>query len=1156
MNLPTNLFENYTPPAVYLCQPDKEIIGELQVFDFDATFKFNTYSEIQFSVGKNYNDIISGYTFKNPYYDLIDSIRVIYIRGVGHFIIQDVEEDLNENDTKTVSCFSLEYATSTKYLDTFHVNTGEYESLEYIYHMQQYGNDYSVDNPYKEATSYDPYERYYAKVYTDTNSYNYEEVKIFDEAAFNNYEEQLYVKAYPNIRFYNPSTPALSLLHIVFNYIPEWKIGYVDPDLMYQERTFSEDRISVYDFLCETAAETFKYVIVWDSINGVANFYATEEDGVTDDNKVQTLWDTDVYISKDNLASQINIKYSTDDIRTKLKVTGGDDLSIRDVNLGQNYIVNLSFYNDPSWLGSELYEKYNEYLKEVERYTEQYTALISAWSAAYNEYNELMNAIPVANNVLYVGDEFELLYCIYRPIYEDGASDATIQSAIETAKTSLQNKLNVYQVKDDTDANKSDNVLLTLSNADSDSSTIRVYYNKGESAYKVKRTITNATTGVISSVEYGLGAWVSEELTASKLGLTGWTIKSIGTLGAYLCLVKDETQKENIEDYGIRLLQEKQATYTKIFITQTEGYYSKEGNQCIASDEAPTGEISVGTKWLDTDSSPLMLYIYSNGSWVEYDAEEDMSNYENYARFIENYEKLKVVQEVLVEKELEATYLLNGEELTDYYFTEDKITFDNLVKVVENQFPNDTMVYDTEDLNEYGILKFTKSSESDKEYAIYIGDNGHPYISYARSQGVCLKKMNKLNGASAMENYFTQGELIRLSPFIREDEYSNSNIILTGYESEEEEISIKQTLLEEATKELKKICQPKLSFDVDMANIMAIPEFEPLKEQFQLGNFVRVEIRPGYIKRARLLEIHINFDDISDFSCTFGDLVTTKDEVDKAADLLKQAVTAGKTVASSSSSWQKAVEKSNSIEQSIRDGLKDAALSVGSTKNQSITWDEKGILGRKLIDGTTDTYEDEQFLLSNNKLLFTNDAWNTSKGVFGKFTIQDENGNYIERWGILTDAVVGGYIQGSEIRGGTLYIGGEGGSFSVAEDGSVTITDSTGTSKYATSSDFKQATGWSSELISEGPTVFTDKNQTATLWCKVYYNGVEKTNEIGASNFDWYRSSNDTIADDTWNEAHSGKNYYKRYINVTHEDIKNNASFYCKVNIDTTTVDV
>ena len=107
MNLPTNLFENYTPPAVYLCQPDKEIIGELQVFDFDATFKFNTYSEIQFSVGKNYNDIISGDTFKNPYYDLIDSIRVIYIRGVGHFVIQDVETRLCKSFAFSLSLKSL-----------------------------------------------------------------------------------------------------------------------------------------------------------------------------------------------------------------------------------------------------------------------------------------------------------------------------------------------------------------------------------------------------------------------------------------------------------------------------------------------------------------------------------------------------------------------------------------------------------------------------------------------------------------------------------------------------------------------------------------------------------------------------------------------------------------------------------------------------------------------------------------------------------------------------------------------------------------------------------------------------------------------------------------------------------------------------------------
>lgn len=1013
MNLPSNLFENYAPPSVFLCQPNKEIIGELQVYDFSGTFKFNTYSEIQFSVAKTYNDSVQGKSIENPYYSLIDSLRVIYILGIGHFVIQDVQENLNDYDSKTVSCFSLEYSTSTKFLDTFRINTGEDDSLEYIYHMQKNGVNYSIDKPYiKAPIVFDPYERYFIKEYTDNDSYVYTEVKINNEITFSEYDEQLYVKAFPNIRFYNPSNTALSLLHIVFNYIPEWKIGYVDPDLWFQERTFSEDRIAVYDFLSNTAAETFQYVIQWDSINGVANFYATEEDGITENNEIQTRWDTDVFISRENLASQIDVKYSTDEIRTKLKVTGGDDLSIRDVNLGESNIMNLSFYNDPLWLGNDLYVAYNKYVNQVEENTAKYTTYISSWVAAYNEYNDLMNAIPIEQNVLRIGDKFELLYCLYRPIYNEDASNTEIETAISTAKASLEKKLNLYHVNEDTKYNKKDNVLLILENADSDSATIRVYYNSSESVYKVRRTITNATTGVISSVECSLRQWVEEELTASYLGLDNYTIKSIGTLGAYLCLVKDETKKENIEDYGIRLLKEKQSVYTKIFIAQTEGYYSKEGNQCVASDTQPTGEVADGTKWLDTDSSPLMLYIYKNGAWTEYDPtvnNENQSDYENYARYIENYEKLQVVQEALLEKELCASYLLNGVAVKNRYFTKDKITSENLLSVIAEYFPEEykngtiTLVgYE----REFGIARFTIGMDPDNEYAVYVGDDGIPYIAYNRSQGVNLCRMNTLKKESAMENFFTEGELIRLSPFIREDEYNNSNIILTGYESEEEEISIKKTLLEEATKELKKICQPKLSFSITMANIMAIPEFAPLREQFQLGNFVKVELRENYIKRARLLEVYINFDDLSDFSCTFGDLVTTKDEVDKTADLLQQAVTAGKTVAASSSSWQKAVDKSTELDKAIKDGLKDAALSVGSANGQNIIWNDQGIWCRKLVDGTENTYEDEQLRIINNKLLFSNDGFQTARSCFGKFEVDG-----ITHWGTCCDVLQNDYVE-------------------------------------------------------------------------------------------------------------------------------------------------
>lgn len=1166
MNLPSNLFDNYAPPQTFLCQPDKTIIGELQPYDFTSIFKFNTYSEATFTISKTYIDIIDGKIIPNPYYFLADSLRVIYIRDMGHFVIQDVKENISESNTKTITAFSLEYSTAAKYLDNFRINTGEDDSLEYVYHIQQYGVNYSIDSPYKAApTTFDPYERYYIKEYTSDTAYVYTEVQIVDADAFVSYEEDLYIKSYPNIRFYWPSNPDLSLLHIIFSHIPEWKIGHVDKELWYQERTFSEERVSVYDFLYNTAAETFKYVMEWDSINGEVNFYATEEDGVTEENNIQTLWDTDVFISHENLASSIDISYSTDDIRTKLKVTGGDGVDIRDVNLGQNHITNLSFYNDPMWLGRDLAIKYNKYIKEVNGYTDVYSDLMSKWAAAYNEHNELMNHVPINVDVIRVGDVFETLYCSYKPVHAEDATQEQIDDAIVAAKNSLVNKLKLFKVNEDTymsasmHGNKTDNVLLTLDNANSDNATIRVYYNTENSEYRVSRTLTNATSGAVVVDDYNLLRWVEGRLTSSYMKLDGFKIKSIGTLGAYLCTVKDETVKENVEGYGIRLLEEKQSVYTKIFITQTEGYMSKEEYQCLASDEVPDGVIANGTRWLDTDSENADIYIYSNGNWVKYDAANNKSDFENYARFIENYQKLQVVQEVLAEKEKVATYLKDGiaienrrDILTDldadgnsfdYNVPSDderqSANFINLISVANNYFPKESLTV-TGYSSKFGIVKFTISSDGKNEYAVYVF-SGVPYIAYSRSQGVCLAQMSRLSELSAMDGYFTEEELVKLSPFMREDEYNDSNFILTGYESEEEQMSIKKALLEEAKKELKKISQPKLSFSITMANIMAIPEFSCLKEQFRLGNFVRVKIRDGYVKRARLLEVHINFEDFSDFSCQFGDLVTTKDEISKTADLLQQAVQAGKTVASSSSKWQKGADKATALDKAINDGLKDAALSVASSSGQAITWNEKGILGRKLIDGTEDTYHDEQFMLTNNKLVFTTDNWQTSQGVFGEFEVDGQR-----YFGVLASAVIGGYIEGAILRGGEINIGN--GNFVVTEDGTVSMNNAT-IENYIKSDEFADVTGkmmWRTEVISDGSTVFTDKNQTTRLICKVYSWDEDKTDTIDESKFKWIRSSSNSGSDEMWNSNHIGV----KYVDITHADIKNNATFHCQVTID------
>ena len=911
------------------------------------------------------------------------------------------------------------------------------------------------------------------------------------------------------------------------------------------------------------------------------------------------------------------------------------------------------------WLGEDLHVKYNDYTNDLEKYTKQYKEFISDWSAAYNEYSDLMNYVPAEPRVMLIGDVFEKLYCVYnkyKPASKEFKSELTyykydtetltyqmaspqndqdlkagqyyvIQDlGIEDGKDPvqflverLQTKLDTYKVDQEDDKTRSpmaktDDVLLTLENDASDSVTIRVRYTASDTSdkpdkisYRVFRTLTMASTGISNTIEYSLYDWVDGQLTANKFGLEDdyiaqpFRIKSIGTLGAYFCLVRDETEKSNLEDYGIRLLQEKQDTYTKIFITQTEGYLNKEGSQCVTSNEEPKGnEYPVGTKWLDTnDTKPngsLIMKIRTDSGWVEYTPDDN--DYENYARFYENYAKLGNVQSVLSDKQLQADYLLNGIAFNAMRLSNKDINLNNLLRVaimhfivLENEFiisieqptgnlkegtvwvqtsnmTTDVVFYQyinkewkifeprvnlelTEYNKEFGFITFKVASDKNNEYAVYV-INGIPYVSYSHSQGLCLAKMNVLKEASDMNNYFNEQELMRLSPFIREDEYSDDNFLLTGYESEEEQMNIKQELLNAGEEELKKICQPKLSFDATMANILAIPEFAPLKNQFKLGNFVRVGIRDGYVKRARLLEVNINFDDPSDFSCVFGDLLTTKSEVDKHADLLSMAVTAGKSVASNSSNWQKGADKATELDRRINDGLKDAALSVGAADGQAITWDSSGIWGRKLANGTTDQYEPEQFRLINNKLVFSSDGFKTSKAVFGKYTINGE-----ERWGPLAEYITAETIEGKFITGGSIRIGGNkpgDRQFIVHEDGSVEIGtvvqegDNTKIqSEYVSQEALNQidsAYKYNIQIIHTGKAVFSSKDDDATLTAEIYRRGKPATENFKKAGVvvHWEKNPSQTGWSPTYVE--SGNSYS---ITLKSEDVQNSAQISCYI---------
>lgn len=571
-------------------------------------------------------------------------------------------------------------------------------------------------------------------------------------------------------------------------------------------------------------------------------------------------------------------------------------------------------------------------------------------------------------------------------------------------------KLNLYHVDDDLNGTNTDNILLTLRNKNKDVATIRVYdervennsntfdanaqyYIKNEddtysritfrsedefntyvgttgaaqlyiNNYKVRYLIVRSSSGINeAAIDFDISEWIDEQLITGEDNLledlTNFTIKSIGTLGAYLCLAKNEIQDvleadvlthkptEYLKSFGVNLLREKQNTYLTLFQAQIEEMYAQDKYQCIVSASQPSGKYPENTRWFDL--STTILKVWTNNVWVIDNisvSPSDIENYENYQRYIDNYYKLQAVQQVLNEKEKEATYWLSGYavenreiDIRNYVEDTDGVLRYNgqslegdMQRAAQSHFKNNIITRVSMDVN-FPLYKFMASEYPDKIFAVYL-KNRIPYVAYADAEDVWQMEMDYYNQATELQNFFTDNQYLRLCPFIKEDEYINDNYLLTSYESEEERLDIYNELLEEANKELKKMAQPTLEFNMSMANILALPDFYPILNQFKLGNFIRIELYDNIIKRVRLLSISIDFNDIANLTCSFGNLVSVKSEIDRHADLMKQAISAGKQVAMAAGTWSKGATKVDQIENEINNGLQNINIEVGKASGK------------------------------------------------------------------------------------------------------------------------------------------------------------------------------------------------------------------------------
>ena len=1014
MKLPFDLLtQNYTKPQLFLCETDKTRICELQTINLNGTFKFNAYNELSFSIGRSYINTMVDQMDVHPFYDKIEALRLVYLDGFGYFEIQEpeiVSDGIKE--IKNVTAYGLEYSLSQKYLEELYVNTGDVNSVEVIY-----GNGVAL-RP---------------------------------------------------VQLYDPLTPELSLLHIALHKIYGWTIGHVDASLATMTRTFEISRTSVYDFITQDICNKFNCFVVFDTVDNTINVYAESliskfvGDGITtkflvpsgyeqigsvtingyptteysydtvncilifdkapsDGEKIEVVdgsqkqWETDVYVSFDNLAQETQVNYSADDIKTVLTVKGSDDLDISEVNMGNAYIVDLSYYYNIEWMGKELYDAYTEYLKKCNESQLEYK-------------NNSTNDLEIRNKIR----------------YEDGRLSLKYTRAY-----------------------------------DINSTTVGTYYVRGGSHPNYYYTDVFLPDEFRAGTEY----YVLEECHLNETKVSNL----YDALESYYISPSVDKKTDQIE----KLSDDFNFMTTNTIELLVDGL--KTNTSSLSAQDTFVNNF-LDEMWYQVGRNPLLtlyrpLYLQKKTQCEESGWNNTVNdNYLKYhiaELFVASIDREVVSRDIIIEQ-----------------YNNERIQLQHRNQELSNQLLMDVF-----------------------------------FESYYTNKG-CSELEAKQNAMKL---------LVRISPFLREDEYVDDNFIETDSDSIETLIETKQALLECGKIELSKLCSPKLSFSMNMANIFALVEFEPLIHQFQLGKLINVVLRNDYVKRARLLSVNINFDDFSDFSCEFGELTSLRTPSNIHADLLSSAIMAGKSVASNASYWSKGADLASDTALKIQQGLLDSTSGLYSS-DQGVVIDKQGVKLTRVIDSETGEVHPAQAWLRNNTILLTTDGWKTARTGLGEFTVGNKT-----FYGLLADAMLAGYIEGSDIVGGTINIGD--GNFVVDVNGVVTMR-AANIDGYVTPEQveemiekiniFDVAKMYRVEITTSDPTIMSMPSDVATMRCRVFSWDSDITDSLDAVLFNWKRSSSDSSKDEVWNamQSHRGK----KEIIISVDDIIESSSFICEVNL-------
>jgi len=292
-----------------------------------------------------------------------------------------------------------------------------------------------------------------------------------------------------------------------------------------------------------------------------------------------------------------------------------------------------------------------------------------------------------------------------------------------------------------------------------------------------------------------------------------------------------------------------------------------------------------------------------------------------------------------------------------------------------------------------------------------------------------IASLNVIVSDLSIENNFTSEQIKDLDKITIEYTYQNEAYIITDSMTETEKQEQAELLFNDAEEILGRLSQPRFSFSIDVADFLKMFDYEKFVEVFELGNTITVELKEDTFVETRLISYSHDWDN-NKLDLEFTNAYRTNAQDYLQTELFERSLSAGISVGFNqfkTLDWDR--NSKDAVTSFITSNINATVNAIQSTDNQDILIDSNGARFRQSID--SNTFEDEQLWITNNRLVFSDDGFSSAKVALGK--IQDSELGEI--YGLIADSIVGKIIAGN-----TLIIENENNKFRVDATGA-TLTD-------------------------------------------------------------------------------------------------------------------